>query len=665
MGNQTSSVEVLQVTSKVDTSMFRFVAVLVLTVTLFATHANAATAVTSFNGAFVSESLEQGQSPGDITFVFVPQVAVAATNIVTITSGSAVFAADGPVNGVTATSDGSAAAVTSTAGSGTKTVIKVTMGATLAAGKLCTIKYLEADTANNVAAADVKYQIATSTDVTASTLTTMYATKDAATSLDFKARKQTLKAAVAGGDYYLKFTPVVNIAATTGTIKFTSDRDLWTADDSTGANTACTVTQVGIDGAKIKRINIPVTKTVISGTKKIQTITLGATGIAGGREVMVTCDGTKNMAVNEAVDQAVAVKMETTGDTTEVTSATKFTYKAGVAWTSATRATSQIVGVAGGDLVFTFTPTTNVAANDLVTLTASEGLFTADAATICTATSDGSAATVTGSTTTSTPADICTGTTVCDGAVAVKNILKVTMGATLTAAKVAVITCTTNFANNGATPGAVTFDIATTTDTGKLGKQTGYNLCAASQNVVSGVCTTPSSSSSANGAAAAAAASSNPHTTVKQAYTFPSLTTATYTGNTKGNMECAYANNVEDATTPTWCVAATGSRTYKAGIAMSSSVARRAATVTFTLKVDTTVLAKSALEAKVATSSTAAKFAAALTAVNTGTGFNITDPGTATNVATATYTSTGSGASSLLPSMLGLVSALFIALKHM
>jgi hypothetical protein len=131
-------------------------------------------------------------------------------------------------------------------------------------------------------------------------------------------------------------------------------------------------------------------------------------------------------------------------------------------------------------------------------------------------------------------------------------------------------------------------------------------------------------------------------------------------------MECAYANNVEAATTPTWCVAATGSRTYKAGIAMSSTVAaRRAAKVSFTLKVDTTVLAKSALETKVATSSTAAKFAAALTAVNTGTGFNITDPGTATNVATATFTSTGSGASSLLPSMLGLVSALFIAFKHM
>merc|ERR1711985_105033 len=125
-----------------------------------------------------------------------------------------------------------------------------------------------------------------------------------------------------------------------------------------------------------------------------------------------------------------------------------------------------------------FTPTTNVAANDLVTLTASEGLFTADAATTCTATSDGSAATVTTSTTTSTAADICTGTTVCDGAVAAKNILTVTMGATLTAAKVAVITCTDNLAANGATAGAVTFSIETSTDVGKLGAQTGYTLTA-------------------------------------------------------------------------------------------------------------------------------------------------------------------------------------------
>merc|ERR1711985_123420 len=146
---------------------------------------------------------------------------------------------------------------------GTKKILTVVMGATLAAGKLCTIKLLEADTSNNVAAADVKYKISTTTDTTETTLTKMYATSDAATSTAFTADKQTLKAAVAGGDYTLKFTPTVNIAATTGTIKFTSDRDLWTADDADGSSTSCTVTQVGLDAGKVKRINIPVTKTVI------------------------------------------------------------------------------------------------------------------------------------------------------------------------------------------------------------------------------------------------------------------------------------------------------------------------------------------------------------------------------------------------------------------
>merc|ERR1711934_496322 len=326
----------------------------------------------------------------------------------------------------------------------------------------------------------------------------------------------------------------------------------------------------------------------------------------------------------------------------------------------ATRATSQIVGVAGGDLVFTFTPTTNVAANDLVTLTASEGLFTADAATTCTATSDGSAATVTSSATTSTPADICFGTTKCDSAVAMKNILKVTMGATLTAAKVAVITCTTNLANNGATPGAVTFTVLTTTDIGKLGAQTGYNLCAASQNVVSGVCTTPSSpSASANSTTASAAAATGTETTVTQVYTFADLTVAAYTGDMKSNCECAYANTVEAATTPTWCVATTSAYTYKSGVAMSSSAARRAAKVTFILKVKSSVKTTSQLQTMVASGSTATNFAAALAAVNTASNKTVA-PGTAT-VATATFTGGTSSASTLLPSMLSLVAAIFVA----
>merc|ERR1711990_612846 len=212
------------------------------------------------------------------------------------------------------------------------------------------------------------------------------------------------------------------------------------------------------------------------------------------------------------------------------------------------------------------------------------------------------------------------------------------MGADLTLAKVAVITCTTNLANNGATPGAVTFDIETTTDTGKLGKQTGYNLCAASQNVVSGVCTTPSSSSaSANSSTASAAAATGTETTVTQVYTFADLTVAAYTGDMKSNCECAYANTVEAATTPTWCVATTSAYTYESGVTMSSTAAaRRAAKVTFVLKVKSSVKTTSQLQTLVASGSTAAAFATALTAVNTASNYTAA-PGTAT-VATATFT---------------------------
>merc|ERR1711934_1219079 len=284
-----------------------------------------------------------------------------------------------------------------------------------------------------------------------------------------------------------------------------------------------------------------------------------------------------------------------------------------------------------------------------VTLTASEGLFTADAATACTATTDGNAATVTGATSTSTAADYCIGTTtVCDGSVAAKNILTVTMGATLTAAKVAVITCTDNLAANGATAGAVTFSIETSTDIGKLGAQTGYPLTAP----------VASSSAAANSTTASAAAATGTETTVTQEYTFASITAAQYTGDMKSNCECAYANTVEAATTPTWCVATTSAYTYKSGVAMSSSAARRAAKVTFVLKVKSSVKSTTQLRTMVASGSTATKFAAALAAVNTASNKTVA-PGAAT-VATATFAGGSSSASTLLPSMLSLVAAIFV-----
>jgi hypothetical protein len=55
-----------------------------------------------------------------------------------------------------------------------------------------------------------------------------------------------------------------------------------------------------------------------------------------------------------------------------------------VAWGSAARKTSLVTGVAGGDLVVKFTPTTTVPKDGKVTITASAALFKTNAVTTCT-----------------------------------------------------------------------------------------------------------------------------------------------------------------------------------------------------------------------------------------------------------------------------------------
>merc|ERR1712010_348456 len=170
------------------------------------------------------------------------------------------------------------------------------------------------------------------------------------------------------------------------------------------------------------------------------------------------------------------------------------------------------------------------------------------------------------------------------------------------------------------------------------------------------------SNSTGNSTTAASGTSTGTETTVTQEYTFASITAAQYTGDMKSNCECAYANTVEAATTPTWCVATTSAYTYKSGVAMSSSAARRAAKVTFVLKVKSSVKTTSQLQTMVASGSTATNFAAALAAVNTASNKTVA-PGTAT-VATATFTGGSSSASTLLPSMLSLVAAIFVAARQ-
>merc|ERR1712224_648995 len=231
--------------------------------------------------------------------------------------------------------------------------------------------------------------------------------------------------------------------------------------------------------------------------------------------------------------------------------------------------------------------------------------------------------------------------------------LKVNAAATATH-EITVTVPSAKMAANGATAQAVTFSIGTTKDPGNLVGQTGYTLTAPASS---------SSAASANSTTASAAAATGTETTVTQVYTFADLTVAAYTGDMKSNCECAYANTVEAATTPTWCVATTSAYTYKSGVAMSSSAAaRRAAKVTFVLKVKSSVKSTTQLQLMVASGSTATKFAAALAAVNTASNKTVA-PGTAT-VATATFTGGSSSASTLLPSMLSLVAAIFVAARQ-
>jgi len=151
--------------------------------------------------------------------------------------------------------------------------------------------------------------------------------------------------------------------------------------------------------------------------------------------------------------------------------------------------------------------------------------------------------------------------------------------------------------------------------------------------------------------------------TVTQDYTFASLAAADYSGSVKGNIQCAYANTVEGGTS--WCKAALGPTwTYMNGVSVESSAvsARRAAKVTFILVVSTSIKTLAQIKLMVASNSNAGNFASALTAVNTASNFTAS-PGEAT-VSTATFSSTGSGASTLLPSILSLVAVIFVVARH-
>merc|ERR1711959_497933 len=280
-------------------------------------------------------------------------------------------------------------------------------------------------------------------------------------------------------------------------------------------------------------------------------------------------------------------------------------------------------------LTVTFVPKTKcVGSTDKVTITASTAIFTASATpTVACATTENRYA----------KAVTCTSASDSTG-----KILTVTL--TGTAGSVGDLDN-----SKTATVTATTFAFETSKDTTGVTAQTGFTTTAAP--------VAPPSNSSGS------ASATGTTTTVTQVYTFASLTVAAYTGKMKSNCECVYANTVGGATTPFWCTATTSAYNYVSGVTMSSTVAaRRAAKVTFVLAVKSSVKSTSALQTLVASGSTNTAFQAALTAVNTASNYTAT-PGTAT-VATATFTGGSSSASTLLPSMLSLVAAIFVAARQ-
>merc|ERR1711904_275676 len=643
-----------------------------------------ATSVTNV-GATRQNTLEAAENPGsfEIWFTATSAIAKATANAIVVTlagsgtsaqiwSGDQAISAPGDCTGTV--QDGTANAMTFTAVTASGSQKVATFGtanndaAAVAAGKWVRIKCIKKSGTHGIvdangAAGAVTIQVATHSDTTPTTATTAWTILAADSLSGLSSTRVSTANGAAPGALTLNFIPNKAITADqTFVFTFSVVTKVFAADDSDNSLSGCTITQTPpaasgrADAFKSATFAVSSTGTVLT-----MTVPTAGIGILLGTTATITCP-TNFVATNED-NKAVQVAVSGTGAGTAITAGTNGMYAttAGIkTWTSATRG-SLVGSAAPGNLVVTFTPTTTVPVNTgKITLVASAGILTAAKAhgatddTHCTATTGGTA---------TSAAPECTTSASVSGATVYDKIVCDNKGTALAGDAAVVLTCVNNMVNNPANGHTVTFTISTTQDTGTLGGQTGYTSCAASQNVVSGVCTTPSSSAAANGTSASAAAATGTTTTVTQVYTFADLTVAAYTGKMKSNCECAYANTVGGATTPLWCTATTSAYNYISGVTMSSvAAARRAAKVTFTLNVKSSVKSTAQLQTLVASGSTSTAFAAALTAVNTASNYTAA-PGAAT-VAVATFTGGSSSASTLLPSMLSLVAAIFVAARQ-
>merc|ERR1711998_666319 len=263
-------------------------------------------------------------------------------------------------------------------------VLKVTLtnSVTLTAGAAAVITCTD-NLAVNGAAGAVTFSISTNVDATALTGQTGYTVLLKAVAWGSASRSGSLVKGQSGANLVVTFTPTITVP-NSGIVTITPSENIFSAD----AATTCTATSGG-------------TAKAVSGSATVGAVLKvtmdGGVTLPGAAAAVITC--TDNLAVNGAAG-AVTFSISTSVDETPVTSQTGYTKLVdSVAWTSASRATSLVQGVAGGNLVVTFTPQVAVPNSGIVTITPSVNIFSADAATTCTATSGGTAKAVQGSAT--------------------------------------------------------------------------------------------------------------------------------------------------------------------------------------------------------------------------------------------------------------------------
>jgi len=440
-----------------------------------------------------STSLVAGAAGGNLVLSVTASNAgaIAASGTITAVVDGNIFSADGDTACTATAEDASGTAVTTAPtfvstltgtaankgvvtnqGTGTET-ITFTMGAVntdILADDHKIIITCTGNLATNAATATTyTFSVTTSGDTTAATGAYTLKTTPTFTSAARGGGTTNLMTGMAGGDLVMVIAPVTDLPAG-GTITVTPSAALFSAD---GAS-ACTASNSATT-------NPTFASATVSGTggTQIITFTLGAGAtdvIATTIATTITC--TDNLAVNTAAG-AITFGLVTSTDLEAATAQTGYTIVARTCplWTSAARATTT-TGVAGGDLTVIFTTTASLANSQTITLTPSADIFSADGDTSCTAS--------TAATTNPAFVSTLTGTAANKGVVSDTSTaqkITFTLAATTTdivAANTAVtIVCTDNLAVNGAAASAVTFSIATQTDTTTLAGQTGYTITAA------------------------------------------------------------------------------------------------------------------------------------------------------------------------------------------